>query len=122
MKAGGLPYVIPMLLLSVAFAISSAWALAGFDSKPLPSPPPFAALAAGLRNPVFVGADAVAVAVGPTVGVAVDVDVLGGVGGGPLVLIKTFKAGFAPPTSRATSGLPSLSKSLAEMKIPPMLD
>jgi hypothetical protein len=42
------------LLLSTAFAASSAIALPGFTSKPLPSPPLSAALAVGLRHPVLV--------------------------------------------------------------------
>jgi len=40
----------------------------------------------------------------------------------PVVLIKTFKIALAPPTSKATSGLPSPLKSLAVMKMPPRLD
>src|SRR5262245_47042438 len=38
------------LLLSTAFAVSSACAFEGFDSKPLPSPPLSAALAVGERK------------------------------------------------------------------------
>lgn len=43
------------LLLSTALALSSAKALVGPDSKPLPSPPLSAAWAVGLRRPVSVG-------------------------------------------------------------------
>lgn len=48
-----------------------------------------------------------------------------GVGGAvppPVVLIGTYKAALAPPTNKATSGLASLLKSLAVMKMPPRLD
>jgi len=46
----------------------------------------------------------------------------GGGGAAPVVFSKILKPGLAPPTSRATSGLPSPLKSLAVMKTPPRLD
>ena len=46
----------------------------------------------------------------------------GGGGAAPVVFIKLLKPGLAPPTPKATSGLPSPLKSLAVMKTPPILD
>ena len=82
----------------------------------------------GLSLGVLVGvgvavgdADGLIVAVGVGVGDGLAVAV--GVGLGAAVEFnRTCRAGLAPPTSKAMSGLPSPLKSFDVMKMPPILD
>jgi hypothetical protein len=80
------------------------------------------AVGEGLAVAVGVGvADGLIVAVGVGVGDGLAVAV--GVGLGAAVQFnRTCRAGLAPPTSKAMSGLPSPLKSFDVMKIPPMLE
>ena len=83
-----------------------------------------AGVAVGDELTVAVGvgvADGLIVAVGVGVGDGLAVAV--GVGLGAAVEFnRTCRAGLAPPTSKAMSGLPSPLKSFDVMKMPPILD